>query len=308
MGPGREQYTVTAPAVAPQPLGFIGLGAMGGPMARNLCRAGYEVLGYDLDVGKLADAESAGVTAADDAGEVVARCEVVLTSLRSSETWVELAETELVPHARSGQVFIDMGTVAPPATRRIAASLAAKGAALVDAPVSGGPGGAASGTLRIFAGGDPEAVEQVRPILEVLGDPERVVYCGPSGSGQVVKGCNQLAMGLADAAYMEALSFGVAQGIDPLVIAQGVGGEEGWRSHFAALARHITAGHADECYVKYPELPYFIAETNDKRLLMPLMRALYAFSLGLANDNRDNMGRPTIAFWRALMEGDRDGR
>jgi 3-hydroxyisobutyrate dehydrogenase-like beta-hydroxyacid dehydrogenase len=277
-------------------------------MAANLCRACHEVIGYDLNAERLALAEAKGVKAAASASDVLAKCEVVLTSLRSSEAWVQLADAEFVPHARSGQVFVDMGTVAPPQTRRVATALAAKGAALIDAPVSGGPGGAESGTLRIFVGGDPEVVAQMRPILEVLGDPERVVYCGPSGSGQVVKGCNQLAMGLADAAYMEALSFGARQGIDPLVIAQGVGGDEGWRGHFAALAKQIAAGRADECYVKYPELPYFLEEANDKGLPMPLMKALYAFGLGSTKDNRDNMGRPTIALWRELMERNRHGR
>jgi 3-hydroxyisobutyrate dehydrogenase-like beta-hydroxyacid dehydrogenase len=259
------------------------------------------VVGYDPSAARLAECEAAGLAPARSVAEVVTRSEVVLTSLRSSEVWVEVAEGELVPNARPGQVFIDMGTVAPPQTRRMAAMLAAKGAALVDAPVSGGPGGSEAGTLRIFVGGDAEVVQRVRLILEVLGDPEHIVYCGPSGAGQVVKGCNQLAMGLADAAYMEALSFGVRQGIDPLVIAQGVGGGEGWREHFAGLARRIAAGHADQCYVKYPELPYFLEEANDKRLPMPLMRALIAFSLGGTKSNRDNMGRPTVAFWRELM-------
>ena len=289
------------------PLGFIGLGAMGGAMARTLLRAGYSVLGFDLNPERLTDAESAGVVAADSAADVVARRDIVLTSVRSSEAWVELAEADLVPHARPGQVFIDLGTVAPPQTRRIAAQLSRKGAALVDAPVSGGPHGSATGTLRIFVGGDPEAVEHVKPILDVLGEPGRVVYCGPSGAGQVVKGCNQLAMGLADAAYMEALSFGARQGIDPLTIAQGVGGDEGWRGHFSALAKHIASGHADECYVKYPELAYFLEEADEKGLPMPLTRALHAFGLDAAKDNLDNMGRPTIALWRGLMERESDG-
>jgi len=270
-------------------------------MARNLCRANHEVVGYDLDAQRLAQAQTAGVRPAEGVGEVVADCPVVLTSLRSSEAWVELAETEFVPRARSGQVFIDMGTVAPPQTRRIAAALAAKGAALVDAPVSGGPAGAEGGTLRIFVGGDPAVVAQVRPILDVLGDTERVVYCGPSGSGQVVKGCNQLAMGLADAAYMEALSFGVAQGIDPQMIAQGVGGGEGWREHFAGIAEQVIAGRGDLCETKYPELPYYLEEANEKQLAMPLMRALYAYGVGFPKNIPDCMGRPTIALWQALL-------
>jgi len=270
-------------------------------MARNLCRGGHRVVGHDLNPAGLAAATRFGVIAAADAAEVVVRCGIVLTSVRSSEAWVELAQTALIPHAQPGQTFIDLGTTAAPQTRRIAARLAEKGAVLIDAPVSGGPAGAEAGTLRIFVGGLEEAVASIRPILEALGDPARVVYCGPTGAGQVVKGCNQLAMGLADAAYMEALSFGVAQGIPPGVVAQGVGGEEGWREHFAAVAQQVAAGRGDAWETKYPELPYFIEEANEKQLAMPLMRALHAFGIGIPKDTSDCMGRPTIAFWRSLL-------
>jgi 3-hydroxyisobutyrate dehydrogenase-like beta-hydroxyacid dehydrogenase len=289
--------------LVPGGIGFVGLGAMGGSMARKLCREGHNVVGCDLNADRLRECAQAGVVAAAGVTEVLAASDIILTSLRTSEAWVQLAEEELIPAARPGQVFVDLGTVAPPQTRRVAALLAERGASLVDAPVSGGPVGAESGTLRIFVGGDPGPVRRVWPLLEVLGDPERIVYCGPSGSGQVVKGCNQLAMGLADAAYMEALAFGVSQGIDPRVIAQGVGGRDGWRGHFAHLAEQIVGGHAAQCYVKYPELPYSLEEANEQDLPMPLTRALHAFGIGLSKDNRDNMGRPTIAFWRALMEG-----
>jgi 3-hydroxyisobutyrate dehydrogenase-like beta-hydroxyacid dehydrogenase len=282
-------------------LGFIGLGAMGGRMARNLCRADYSVLGYDLDQVRVRECAETGVVEASGPVQIATECDIVLTSVRSSEAWVALMEEHLVPRARGGQTFVDLGTVAPPQTRRVGAALAGKGAALVDAPVSGGPGGAETGTLRIFVGGDAEVFERVRPILEVLGDSARIVHCGPCGAGQVVKGCNQVAMGVADAAYMEALSFGVAQGIDPQAIIQGVGGDEGWRGHFAALATRIAAGHEDGRETKYPELPYYLEESNEQGLEMPLMRALYRYGLGFPNDKLDCMGRPTIAFWPAVL-------
>ena len=192
-------------------LGFIGLGAMGGPMARNLLAAGYALTGFDIDADRLDATVEAGAACGDSAADVVQRSEVVLTSLRSSAVWVEVAEAALVPNAREGQAFIDLGTVAPPETRRLAAAFAERGASLLDVPVSGGPGGSTSGTLRMFAGGDRAVYERCRPILEVLGDPERVVYMGPSGAGQVAKGVNQLAMGLADAAYLEAIALGCAK-------------------------------------------------------------------------------------------------
>ena len=285
-------------------LGFIGLGAMGGAMCRRLMGAGYSVVGFDIDPERMAAAEATGVALAGSTPEVVAGQGVVLTSLRSSEVWVEVAEGELIPNARESQLFIDLGTVAAPETRRLAPRFRERGAWLVDAPVSGGPHGSETGTLRIFVGGDDEAVKRARPILEVLGEEGRVVHCGPSGAGQVVKGCNQLAMGIADAAYMEALAFGVREGIDPRDIAQAVGGGGGWRGHFGALAERIADGHSDSCYIKYPEFPYFLAEGHEQGTPMPITRALHEFGSKVESTYRDNMGRPTISFWNELMTRD----
>jgi len=281
-------------------LGFIGLGAMGGPMARNLAKAGYRVAAFDLVADRIAACTEAGATPAGSSADVVRRSDVVLTSLRSSAIFVEVAESELVPNAREGQVFIDLGTTEAPETRRLAAAFAARGAALLDVPVSGGAGGSESGTLRMFAGGDEAVYRRCRPILEVLGDPERIVYCGPSGCGQVVKGVNQLAMGLADAAYLEAIAFGVRGGAALDAIRRGVGGEEGWRGHFAYLVGRVAGATAESCWVKFPELPYFLAEARDRGFELPLTEALHDFLGAGELDCRDNMGRPTASFWREV--------
>jgi 3-hydroxyisobutyrate dehydrogenase-like beta-hydroxyacid dehydrogenase len=283
------------------PLGFIGLGAMGGAMVRTLMRAGHAVLGFDIDGERLAASAADGLAPAASNADVVCRCDVVLTSLRSSAVWVEVAEADLVPHARRGQTFIDLGTVAAPQSRRLAAAFAAKGARLLDAPVSGGPHGSETGTLRIFVGGDRAAYERHRPLLETLGEPERVVYCGPSGCGQAVKGANQLAMGIADAAYLEALAFGVRAGADIEAIRQGVGGTDGWRAHFAHLATRVIEGQADHCYIKFPEFPYFLAEAEAGGFPLPITEALYEFCRAGHVAFFDNMRRPTVSLWRELM-------
>lgn len=288
-------------APARPPLGFIGLGAMGGPMCRNLLRAGYTITAFDIDATRVAACTDAGAIAAGSSPEVVDESEVVLTSLRSSAIWAEVAEGELVPSAREGQVFIDLGTVAPPVTRGLAGAFREQGAWLIDSPVSGGPHGSETGTLRMFVGGDRAVVDRCRPILEVLGDPERVVYCGPSGSGQVVKGVNQLAMGLADAAYLEAIAFGARAGVDPAAIRQAVGGDEGWRGHFAMLAQRVAEGKAEQSWVKFPELPYFLAEAKQRGTPLPLTEALFAFCDAGDKSYADNMGRETVSFWRELM-------
>ena len=248
MNSPETSQTAQLPAI-----GFIGLGTMGGPMARNLLKAGYPLTAYDLRPEPLAASTAVGATAVESAAEVVRRSEVVMTSLPASAVFVQVAETELLPNARSGQAFIDLGTTEAAETRRLAAALAQKGAALIDAPVSGGGGGAKAGALRIFMGGDEPVAQRCRPILAVLGDPERVVYCGPSGSGQVVKGVNQLAMGLGAAAYLEAMAFGVRAGADPAAIAQAVGDSTGWRGYFATIAQRAIAGTAEGGFVKFWE-------------------------------------------------------
>jgi 3-hydroxyisobutyrate dehydrogenase-like beta-hydroxyacid dehydrogenase len=286
-------------------LGFIGLGAMGGGMAMNLVRAGCPLTVYDLKADRLADCAAAGAVAAGSSREVVQRSEIVLTSLRSSAVFVEVAEGELLPAARAGQIFMDMGTTEAPETRRLSAAFAAKGAALVDAPVSGGPGGAAGGTLHIFVGGDEAAVEKVRPILDVLGDPRHVARCGPSGCGQVVKGVNQLAMGLVAAAYLEAIAFGVRGGADLDAIAASVGGEEGWRKRLADYAGRVRDGSAESVYVKFPELPYFLREAREQGFEMPMTEALFRFCDAGPRNWRDNMQRECVAFWHQLMQAGR---
>ncbi len=263
----------------PTTLGFIGLGAMGGHFARNLVRAGYRVLGFDLSPARLAECEAGGVDPLTAAEAAVDGAEVVLTSMPSPEAWVQLAHTVLIPRARRGQLFVDVGTVAPLETRRAAAQLAEAGAALVDAPLSGGPRGAETGSCYVFAGGTPDAFTRARPILEHFGGGAgggRLTHCGPVGSGQVAKGVNQLAMGLGAAAYLEAVAFGVNAGVDPETIAAAVGDDSGWRAMVASTARRIASGRGEEIGVKFRELPYFLHEAREAGFDLPLTEALYA--------------------------------
>ncbi len=281
-------------------IGFLGLGQMGGPMVLNLVKAGYTVTAYDPKAERLARCVSAGAVGGSSAAEAIERGEVVMTSLRSSAMFVEVAEAELLPNARAGQIFVDMGTTEAAEVRRFAAEFARKGATLIDAPVSGG---SASGMLRIFVGGEKAIAERCRPIFNILGDPERVVYCGPSGTGQAVKGVNQLAMGLVNAAYLEALAFGVRAGADPEAILKGVGDEGGggFRALVHEFAKEAIAGKADDVLVKFPELPYFLREADERGFPLPMTRALFEFCDPGPRDWVDNMSRPRVAFWHELM-------
>jgi len=286
---------VDAPTRRPV-LGFLGLGQMGGRMIRNLLAADYRVVAFDPNEERLAAAVAAGALAAADASDAVRRGEVVLVSLRSSEMFVSVCESDMLPNARAGQVFLDLGTTEAPETRRLAAAFAERGAILLDTPVSGAPGPG----MRVFMGGDREACERCRPILAATADPERIVYCGPSGTGQAVKTVNQLGMGLVAAAYLEAVAFGFLAGADPEAVIQGVGGDEGWRKELAEVARQARDGKADDILVKFPELPYFLREAKERGFQAPMTQALFEFLDAGPRDWVDNMDRPRVAFWHQL--------
>lgn len=284
-------------------IGFIGLGNMGGRMAKNLHNAGYPLIGYDIDREKCEALTAAGASAGEDTTEVVKNSDVVMTSLRSSDVFCSVAEQHFIRNAREDQVFIDLGTTEVAKTRNLATALTEKGATLIDAPVSGGPHGSETGTLRIFVGGEASAVEKCRSVLEVLGEPKYVVYCGPSGSGQIVKGVNQLAMGLGAAAYMEAMAFGVCAGVDPVAIRNVVGMGSGWRGEFDRIAKRIIDGTGKKLVVKYPELPYFLEAAETAGFEIPLTEALYEFCKKGDYEMFDNMNRPSRSFWHELTKG-----
>jgi len=284
-------------------IGFIGLGTMGSGMAANLLKARYPMVVFDIDADRLAACADAGAEAAESARHAVERAEIVLTSLPSSAVFAEVAEEALLPAARESMVFIDLGTTEGAITRRVAGAMLAKGATLLDAPVSGGGRGAADGTLRVFVGGNRQAADRCRPIFDVLGDPAGVGYCGLSGSGQAVKAVNQLAMGLVPAAYLEAIAFAVRSGADLDAVRTAVGGDDGWRGEVARYAAKVQDGSADEVLIKFPEMPYFLREARELGFALPITEAIFAFCDGGPRNWTDNMGRPRVAFWHQLMHG-----
>jgi 3-hydroxyisobutyrate dehydrogenase-like beta-hydroxyacid dehydrogenase len=283
-------------------LGMIGLGAMGGPIARNLLAAGYPVHAFDLNQDRLVEAKSAGAVAATTAHEVVRAGKIILTSLPSSDIFVALAEATMLPHLRAGQIVIDLGTTTPPETRRLAALFAAKEVELLDVPVSGGPGGVERRDLYMFAGGSEVVVRELWPLLTAIGGPDKITYCGPTGCGQVVKGVNQLMMGLVNAAYLEAMAFGVNGGVDATIVQQAIGSTGRWRKDFNSTAAQIVAGDGTQVGVKFRELPYFLREAVENQFELPLTERLYQFcdkgERVVIDDNR-----PAPSFWRELTLG-----
>jgi 3-hydroxyisobutyrate dehydrogenase len=199
-------------------IGFVGLGNMGLPMAANLLKAGYGVVGYDVRPEAVRAAEEAGARAAESAADAAGRADIVITMVPDSPH-VEaayLGPNGVLDGARRGLLAIDMSTVDPATTRRVGARLEAAGVRLLDAPVSGGVPGAVAGTLTIMVGGDPAVVAEARPVLAAMG--KNVVHVGPLGSGEVAKICNNLLAGVSMIAAAEAFTIGIRAGVDPRIL------------------------------------------------------------------------------------------
>ncbi len=214
-------------------VGFVGLGMMGRPMVERLLDAGHRVHVYNRSPGPVEALVAKGALAAGSVAGVAERAEIVLTALPTPES-VDEVYTELAGAARAGQVYADHSTVRPDQNRRWAAALAAKDAAYLDAPVSGGPAGAAAGTLTIMVGGDEATLARVLPVFEAFGSTIRL--CGPVGAGQVVKLVNQLLVGVHTAAIAEAATFGAALGADPQVLLELLGKSYGGST---MMVRHM---------------------------------------------------------------------
>jgi 2-hydroxy-3-oxopropionate reductase len=202
-------------------VGFIGLGAMGRPMALHLQAAGHEL---HVWVRRPASADGLPATVHPTPAALGAACEVVFTVITSSADveGVALGDNGLIHGMAPGSVLVDCSTIAPDVARRIAGQLAEKGIHMLDAPVSGGEQGAIAATLAIMAGGDAAVLERVRPLLERLG--QRIVHIGPNGAGQVAKACNQMIMVAAIEAAAEAMHLARAAGVDPAKVKQALAG------------------------------------------------------------------------------------
>ena len=195
-------------------IGFIGLGTMGAPMARNLLRAGFELTVHNRTRAKEEALVAAGATRAASPREAAVDADVVITNVSDTPDVeaVVLGEDGAVHGLKKGSVLIDVSTISPSVTRAIAAKLAERGVAMLDAPVSGGSEGAEKGTLSIMVGGEPEVFERMKPVLEAMG--KTVTLVGPVGSGQVTKAINQTIIAGTYAAVAEGMAMGLAAGID----------------------------------------------------------------------------------------------
>jgi 3-hydroxyisobutyrate dehydrogenase len=199
-------------------VGFIGTGTMGQPMVANLIKKGFAVLAYDLVPAALAAAVKLGASAGTSAVEVARRSDLVVTMLPSSShvEAVYLGPEGILESVPSGRLCVDMSTIDPAVSRRVAGALAKRQVRFLDAPVSGGVPGAVDGTLAIMVGGDARDLEEARPALAAMG--ANVIHVGAVGSGEAAKICNNLIAGVAAVAVSEAFRIAEGFGVDPKVL------------------------------------------------------------------------------------------
>ncbi|MBS5748933.1 MULTISPECIES: 2-hydroxy-3-oxopropionate reductase [Actinotignum] len=205
-------------------IGFIGLGIMGKPMAKNLLKAGHELFVNDHNAEAVAEVVEAGATAVANGKEAAEKAELVITMLPNSPhvKAVALGEGGIIEGAREGLIYVDMSSIAPLASREVAAGLEKAGVRMLDAPVSGGEPKAIDGTMSVMVGGEEELFNEVKDVLGVMaGD---VTYVGPIGAGNIAKLANQAIVAINIAACAEAFTMAQKAGVDPEAVYRAIRG------------------------------------------------------------------------------------
>ncbi len=203
---------------------FIGMGTMGASMAINILKKGHALTVYNRTKGKEAVVVKAGAERADSPKEAAAKAEVIIVCVSDTPDVEEviLGENGGIQGAQSGSLVVDMSTISPKATRKMAKNLESRGVKMIDAPVSGGSEGAVNGTLAIMIGGDQEDVEKARPVLETMG--KTITHVGPIGAGQITKAINQTIIAGVYLSVAEGVALGIKAGLDMKKVVHAIGG------------------------------------------------------------------------------------
>ncbi len=248
---------------------FIGLGHMGGHMCRNVITAGFDVSAYDLDGETLADAAASGARPALSVADCVSDAEILVTSLPGPPQVeaVLCGRDGAIAAMTSGSLVVDMSTSSLEVGRRARAAAAAAGVQMLDAPVAGQTIGAEAGTLAIYCGGEPEAFARALPVLEAMGDPERIFLLGPGGCGYAVKLLLNLTWFIQAVATAEALTIGVKAGVD-----------------LTALHTALVASPANSVFLERDVLPLLERGDYDEGFAMKLVTKDLGLAVDLARD------------------------
>ncbi len=251
-------------------IGFIGLGRMGGHMARNVLASGeHEMRVFDLSRDAMEALVDEGAIAAASPRGAAIGADIVFTSLPGPADVLEVAlgEAGVLDSLEPGSVYVDLSTVSPQTLQTVAESASARNVQVLDCPVSGGVGGAESGTLCLMAGGDRETFDRIKPVLDLIGEPEKVLHCGDVGAGSVCKLVNNL-VGLSTGVVLgEAFSMGLAAKVDPGILYQVVMGSSGASAALAQWDESVLAGNFEPGFA-------LALGAKDVRLATDLARSL----------------------------------
>lgn len=264
-----------------QVIGFIGLGLMGKPMARNLARAGYALVIHNRSRAVVNELAPEGMTAADSPREVAAQTDAVILMLPDTPTVerVVLGDDGVLGGLDARQLVIDMGTTAVDATHQLAREVEAAGGVYMDAPVSGGQVGAVEAALTIMCGGTAEAFTRARPLFEAMG--QQITHVGSTGSGQVAKAANQVIVGLTISAVAEALHLAKRSGVDPAAVRESLRGGFAWSRIMELHGQRMIDGSYEpggKASTQRKDLQQALAQAESVGARMPvteLVRNLY---------------------------------
>lgn len=265
-------------------VGFVGLGTMGAPMARRLLAAGHDVTVHNRTREREEPLAAAGAARAATPRECAVGREVVFTMVSDTPDLeaVVVGEDGAVHGLEPGSVLVDMSTVAPAATRRLAGELAARGVAMLDAPVSGGSEGAENGTLSVMVGGEAEALERVRPLFEVLG--RTITHVGPSGAGQVAKAVNQVIIAGTYASVAEGMALALRAGVDQEALLRALAGGAAGSWVLSNRAVNMLRGEYPLGFrtrLHRKDLGIALAEASDLGVSMPVAAYVAQLESGL---------------------------
>lgn len=235
-------------------IGYIGLGIMGKSMARNLLKAGFEVVVHNRSRGKVEELVEEGAVAAESPREVAEKVDIVFTNLPDSPDVekVVLGKDGVIEGAHEGLIFVDNSTIKPATARKVAEALKEKKVSALDAPVSGGDVGARKGTLTIMVGGEADAVEAVMPAFEAMG--QSITHVGPAGAGQVCKACNQIMVAAQMVAEAELLILAKKAGADPQKVVQAIKGGSAQCWTLDVKPERLFAGNREPGFKAYMQL------------------------------------------------------
>ena len=285
-------------------VGYIGLGIMGAAMARNLMKAGHELVVHNRSRAIVAALVSEGATAANSPAEVAAQVEFVCTNLPDSPDveQVVLGKDGILEGAQAGLIFIDNSTIKPETARTLAEKLAEKDVAALDAPVSGGDVGARDGTLTIMVGGPQDAFDRAVPLFKATG--KAWVLVGDSGAGQIAKVCNQIIVGAQMASLAEALITAQKSGVDPQRVVEAIKGGAAQMWTLDVKPPRLFAGNREpgfKAYMQHKDLGIVLDTARTYGIPIPVTSVIQQlFTAMLEQGNREQDNSAIVSVYESL--------